>query len=288
MLGRMPTIIFDTSGLNELLDDRESQPIVKGLGVGFRVRLTETNVTEIGATTNPARREKLLTLCQHLAFSGECIKPYHWIVEEVTRKHAAHPSGFDWQGINLQFPELQEELARREFLGKDEMAAEIQTDCEARSDEFESVYQGARLAFDRIFEEPGAERPPISKLIEGLKKDGGALWRIATGIYKRATGKELSELEIRAFVDACPPFHALLLSLCVAQFQRCIRDVRTENMYKAGRLDLFMATYLPYCDRFVTRDRGQYNSLSVIAAEAAIPSEVQTYAKFRQSWLVSV
>ena len=59
-------------------------------------------------------------------------------------------------------------------------------------------------------------------------------------------------------------------------------------MYKAGRLDLFMATYLPYCDRFVTKDRGQYNSLSFVASEAGMPTEVQTYYGFRQSWLVSL
>jgi hypothetical protein len=193
MPGGMPTIIFDTSSLNELADDQERQAIVRSLGIGFQVRLTETNLAEIGATKKRERREQLLALCQHLLTSGECIKPYHWIIEELTRQHAANPSKFSWRRIRLQSSALEEELARREFLGSDEMATEIQADCEARSDEFEAIYRSARLAFDDIFEGREAERPPVSKMIEGLKIDGGALWRLGIGIYKKPTGKELSE-----------------------------------------------------------------------------------------------
>jgi hypothetical protein len=37
-------LIFDTSSLNALADDGESQIIAKALGEGFLVRLSETNI----------------------------------------------------------------------------------------------------------------------------------------------------------------------------------------------------------------------------------------------------
>jgi hypothetical protein len=33
-----------------------------------------------------------------------------------------------------------------------------------------------------------------------------------------------------------------------------MRDFKERAMYRAGRLDLFMEVYLPYRERFVTRD----------------------------------
>src|SRR6266566_194266 len=60
-----PRIIFDTSALNALADEPESEAIVKSLGIGFRVRLSETSLAEIGATPRPERREELLALCRH-------------------------------------------------------------------------------------------------------------------------------------------------------------------------------------------------------------------------------
>jgi hypothetical protein len=59
-------LIFDTSSLNALADDGESQIIAKALGEGFLVRLSETNISEIGANPKIERRDKLLALCRRL------------------------------------------------------------------------------------------------------------------------------------------------------------------------------------------------------------------------------
>jgi hypothetical protein len=57
--------------------------------------------------------------------------------------------------------------------------------------------------------------------------------------------------------------------------------------YKAGRLDLFSAAYLPYCDRFVTDDAGQYKALRLVADEARLPTDVCTYTDFRRGLLLA-
>jgi hypothetical protein len=255
--------------------------------MGFQVRLTETNLSEIAATTAPERRDKLIALCRHLNYHGECIRPYNWIIEQLSKEHARNPAHFDWTWLAVRGPELEEELTRSEFLGTSELAEEILADFEAHSDRFEKIYGDARPAFDRIFEGKQKQRPPISKLVEALKADNGAFWRLGMGMYRRACGREIDEAGMQAFLDACPPFNAALLSLCVAQFHRCIRHVRAKADYKAGRLDLFQAVYLPYCDSFITNDEGQRNSFAFVAAEGGLTTEVCRFAEFQRGWLVS-
>jgi hypothetical protein len=53
-----------------------------------------------------------------------------------------------------------------------------------------------------------------------------------------------------------------------------------ERSYSAGRSDLLMATYLPYCDRFISADDPQANNLNDIAKEASLACEVLSFAAF--------
>jgi hypothetical protein len=122
MMAPKPNIIFDTSALNALADDPEQRALVRGLNIGVRLRLSETNISEIVATGDPESRIRLLDLCKRLVHVGEAIKPYHWILEEMCREHAANPSHFDWRGVDIRFRELEEEIARRTFLGDPDLA----------------------------------------------------------------------------------------------------------------------------------------------------------------------
>ena len=96
------------------------------------------------------------------------------------------------------------------------------------------------------------------------------------GFYRRATGIELAEIEVRKFIDDCPPFHAMLLSIGVAHYHGSVRHLNHSAQYDAGRLDLFASTYLPYCDQFITEDKPQLNALSVVAAKAALETQVRS------------
>ncbi|MGA3328872.1 MAG: hypothetical protein ABSF45_30850 [Terriglobia bacterium] len=55
-----PRLTFDTSAINKLADDGHLRALVGGLGSGFFVRLTFTNVEEVVASTTGERRRKLL------------------------------------------------------------------------------------------------------------------------------------------------------------------------------------------------------------------------------------
>jgi hypothetical protein len=177
---------------------------------------------------------------------------------------------------------LEEELTRPEFLGTDEAAASLLADSKAQNRAFEEIFREARDAhpFDRE-----AEDLDISETIRILRN--GPLPLQGISMYQRISGRELDDTGIREFIDACPPFNATLVAQSVAHYDRCVRAEKSPAAYKAGRLDLFSAAYLPYADSFITKDPGQYNALKIVASEAGLKTEVLTYAEFRQNWLLS-
>jgi hypothetical protein len=182
----------------------------------------------------------------------------------------------------IQSPECEAELTRPGFVGTEQFALEALKDLEASSDQFDKVYDSMRR-FDAIFAKKSAKRPDAAALIKILRGENGVYWKLAARMYSRGCGKQIDEAEAREFAEACPPFKAVLLSQCIAQYYRCIRDQRGEGTRRARRLDLFMAAYLPYCDLFVTEDVGQLNSLRLVASQAAFRAEIFAYKEFNQN-----
>jgi hypothetical protein len=86
-----PIVIFDTSAINKLADDREPEVLTVGIRAAFFVRLTSTNVEEIIATRNATRRKDLLNCIRSLVTAGDCINPYHWIIEQLVRNFGIRP-----------------------------------------------------------------------------------------------------------------------------------------------------------------------------------------------------
>ena len=112
------------------------------------------------------------------------------------------------------------------------------------------------------------------------------LWHFGAGLYERVAGKEPTDDEIKAFMDACPPFRATCYGLVMAWYNGSLRT--PDGRPTAKRNDLMMAAYLPYCDRFVTADWAQKKELSETAAEAKIDCEVLSFEDFDRSFAVAV
>lgn len=100
-------------------------------------------------------------------------------------------------------------------------------------------------------------------------------------MMERATTVLPLEAEVRDFIERCPPFKALLLSLCFSQYDMCIRDPRKLSLGKAGRHDMFSAVYLPYCMVFVTNDPGQWKALTAVADLMAQEMSILMYDEFK-------
>src|SRR5437879_8435482 len=273
-MANKPVAIFDTSVFNKLTEDNGSSSRIAGLKSGFTILLTGTNLDEIVATSSSEQRRVLLDVCRRLLSAGYCIQPHHWIVEQLIAEFQKAAS-FDWKRVGVRFPECENEIARQEIID-DQLAAEQRNDARIRQDEFAKVFDDARPHFEPLFTGGTETRPAdFRDLVSRLRVPGGAFWNFGIGLYERAAKSRPDEQTIRKFIGECPPFHALLLALCVAQYERCIRDLKTGLSYRAGRFDLYMSVYLPYCDQFITADERQQRCLAEVASNSSLSVKVR-------------
>lgn len=279
-----PAVIFDTSALNGLADEPDATAIATRLGKLAYLRMTETNLAEIVATDDLCKRARLVEMCQRLIGAGECVGPYHWIIEKQVVRHASRPTNFYWQGVEVRAPELEKEIVNPIFLNDDIVAVENRQQSSELKKRFKQVFREARDKFPV----PDDERTQITlqDVVESASIDG-AHWRMASNIYDRYSGIRLSESGIRNFVKQCPPFEAMMLSTCVAHFHGSVRDYHLPKAFDAGLRDLMSSVYLPYCCIFVTRDAGQFNSLTEIVKLAGLDTQVMYYKNFRESLLLN-
>lgn len=112
----MPTVAFDTSGINALVNDSaDAEPVMKALECGFEVRLPALSAEEILSTPEQTRREFLLGRCQRLLTSGRCLWPPHEILRLLITAHFASPLRFDWTRVDVRARVYEDAIIRRDF-----------------------------------------------------------------------------------------------------------------------------------------------------------------------------
>lgn len=272
-------LILDTSAINKLSEDSEFEALLAGVRTSFFVRMTETSIAEVVATTDPDERRRLLLVFNRLIVEGECILPFNLIVEGAAKAFHHKPTDFDWTKLQVRFRSAERVLGRGALV-TEELAAQQRGELRKWGREFEDIYKGMRPAFDELFNKAGEARPSLNSLLERFLREGGALWKYGELIYSKVDPSPTEE-SVRAFYRAFPPFRALMIALCVVHFDRCIRDERQGPSLRAGRIDMFMATYLPYCDVFVSDDERQLRSLEQVAAAIDVDVKIRSYPDFR-------
>jgi len=282
-----PVIILDTSVINRFAVDRKvGDPLMAALNSGYAVRLTATNVEEIIATRNGDERDLLLDVCKELlkGKNAEIIRPFHELIEILISEFERSRS-FDWRRVSLGLPEYEREVALRELIN-DELSEKQRKYAADMAAEFEKVFRDARHHFEELFQAGAESRPSsVADLVSRLQVGGGAFWGFGKVLYRQPPEVPPDEETVRRFVDSCPPFHALLLALCVAQYDRCIREPGKRGQ-PAGRSDLFMPVCLPYCDESISDDRDQQNCLREVASLAKLAVKVRWFKEFRGSFEV--
>lgn len=280
------TAIFDTSGLNRLFDDHDRDCLVAGLSAGYRVCFTGNNISEIIATGATTRRTQLLDFClPFLSAGGMCLQPFNSVIQRVCAPfdpRAVAP--LSWRLVDVRFRESEQEMVRREFID-DELSAEERITNRKLEAEFKGIFDNPREHFQKLFENGGEMRPAgLAELVSRLQ-DGGAFWTIAKDLYERGAEKDaLDDDGIRKLLRECPPFHALMLAYCMAQYEGCIRDfTQTPVSYRAGRVDLLSAVFLPYCDVFITSDERQNRCFVEIESVGKFGAEIVLYDAFKSS-----
>ena len=279
----MPTflrkIIFDTSAINALEADKDLVAITQSLSVAYKVGIPETTVSEVIACPDEPERRRLLDVCKRLLKSGNCIMPFQWIVEEQAKAYQRDPSGYDWKRLNVRFKEGEREIVRQEIIHP--LSEETRANQKEWEKQFQNIYRDAKPAFQALFD-ASTTRPSLREVTDKLLAEGGAHFAIGANLVAKATGTRPSETDTKDFMERCPPFKALLLALCFAQYDRCIRSEREQSLGKAGRVDMLSAVYLPYCKTYATNDEGQYKALTAVAQLMGADVAVVMYGDFKK------
>jgi hypothetical protein len=117
--------------------------------------------------------------------------------------------------------------------------------------------------------------------VKRLQGPGGAFWTgHGSKFYARNVKEQPGEAKVRDFADRCAPFLMMILAATMAHYKRAIIETPRKKK-RAGRIDLLMAVYLPYCRVFVTHDDDQVACLREMAAVANLDREILSYDDFR-------
>jgi hypothetical protein len=144
----------------------------------------------------------------------------------------------------------------------------------------ESAFAAEGKSRPTTFQEAVIEYGP--RLIPGFGKglyDAGL--RADAALWGETITTDTAPEVVQDFMDRCPPFRATLYAFLMSWYQHSARDESGEK-FKAGRNDLFMASYLPYCDIFVTAEikREQERCLKELTLTLGLNTEVLTYDEF--------
>lgn len=281
---------FDTSGINALHGhETDAEYLLGGLNAAYAIRLNATILDEIVAHREPQERERLRVLCRKLLVNGEgdILLPFHEITTRLALAFEANVR-FDWTRVDVRSSEYLGFIYGEELADIAGLSAEQLKSANESAEQFEQVFLDPRPIFQKLQEARRESWPKsAAELTEMLKRGRpqGAYWNIAKGLFTRATGRPITDERIEVFVRECPPFRALLAALMVAQFDRAVAVNQPRRF--AGRNDLFMAVYLPYCDEFISNDRPQQIVLREVAAIAEMDVRVRWYREFTGQFVVS-
>ena len=279
------TFGFDCSAINRLTEDKESGVLIAAIKTAYFVRLTATNVDEIIATPKKKieRRDALLNTCAKLLSVGECIFPHHLISDGLVRDYQRH-GRCRWQSLPVRSTDYENLIVRRELVNT--LSVEQRNFGRRTQKKFANTFDGLGRKLERLIKKGTIKRPAsFAELLSILQVPKGAFWQFAAVFYKHGANRKPGEAKLRKFINACPPFHAFVLSLVMAEYGYSVRHSKDLGSYRAERSDLLSALYLPYFDIFVTDDKRQLRCLPEIATAANLSVEILRYAAFRRKFL---
>lgn len=274
-----PRITFDTSALTDLAEGGPlSEPYIKALNCGFDVWLTAMSVDEIISTPDPATRDSLIACCQRVLVSGLCVWPPHIVVTLLASAHAQDPGRFDWRKVDIRAAAYERAVIDRDF--SDELCARQLNEQILTESRFMNHWRNLRRELEPILEKDPEARPTSYRQAAKVAREGkpNLIWAIGQALYSHVTGTKLDDLQIKKFLDACPPVRAACYGFLGSWYD--VSLARRVHKKLVGRNDHMMSVYLAYCDRFVTQDRRQALRLHDVAMEAQVRCEVSSYDTF--------
>jgi len=291
MIGDIPIVSFDTSSHNRLVEDGPlSEPVLAALKCGLSFRFVGLSIDEMVATADPAKRNALFAYCSRIQDGlSECIYPHNELVKRMVVEHFKNPTAFNWKTVDVTAREYERAIRMREIVNDEALSVEQKAHLKERLREYEDMWAGLRPQLEEVFKKHG-EAPPSTfrEVVARSQSEGSLIWNMGKLLYDRAAETDASEATVKEFMDACPPFRALIYAILLSWYDRAVRD-ETGEKFEAGRNDLFMAVHLPYCDKFVTAEiyREQERCLREVAFVAGLETEILSYDDFCNTFLVT-
>jgi hypothetical protein len=270
---------FDTSALNQLLDEPEREPIIIAILAVGSVRISASNVIEIAKTTKEERRDGLFSLIRQLtdrklplslpnkillsyadAFSNRSSQAIVTIDENM---------GALWIAINQ--PELIDEEAREEAVSWAQ---------EQESNFFKLIAQDRDKFQDFFRRFPKTKPKSMASTLRAFLGKKEQCHSLLSNIYERQTAKKLSSADYDLLVKE-PVWALYFLGYVYGLYMRSI-----QLRKNAGGVDIAQAVYLALCDRFITHDRLQYRALRLLSLfNKKSKTKVLTYKNFKDQLL---
>jgi hypothetical protein len=293
MIGNRPVLIFDTSVYNRMLRDGvPSDDIMAALRAAYFVRIPGLSIEEVCATRDASKRNAIMEwVNKSQAGPGDYLLPQNEILRLLIAAYERRPLRFDWRAVNVSSVGCGQEIARGNFINDDALAEAQFQSLRHSKEEFEGVWSHLRPKLRDVIQRHGRTAPiRFQEVLPMVEAGGGLLWSFGQGLYSRVALGDASEPTVRDFMAKCPPFRAIAYAYLLAWFDRSLADRHKREKYAAGRIDLFMAIYLPYCDQFISaEDRGmQEKCLREIARAAHLSTVVRSYDDFCNSMMLKV
>ncbi len=294
MTANLPIVTFDTSAHNRLIEDgARSERLIAAIGGGAFFRFAGLSIEELISTPDPVKRAALFDYCARLQDGPtDCLYPQNELIRLLVVDHFKNPSAFDWAAVDVRAKEYEDAIRRRFFITDEQLAADQRRELKNRQKSYKQMFSNLRPELRKVFDAHG-EAPPTTlreavTRLQGTEKS--LIWSMGKLLYDRGAETDASLATVKQFIEACPPFRALVYGMIMSWYDLGVRDPNVGEKFKAGGNDLFMSIYLPYCDKFVTAEKNaeQEKCLREIAFLAGLRTEILSYDAFCDSVLVGV
>lgn len=275
-------IFFDNSALSRIVEESEVDrgALIAALRTLGIPRISELNVLETARTTDPALRMEKLRIYKELTGA---VAPMNEPVELLAKLAHAHLNRSDTIQAGsqqayrlLEFPAEADEEQR-------EAATDWAIDQEKR---FRSLHEDMSGRFAGPFDTEATDALSTeAKYLEFVFETANTtLAGLVTGFYRDATGNDLPPSEVSSFLGEVPAWKVFVAAHLHALWVHSIKP-RGAQKRSAGIIDTDSAVYLNFCDRFITNDHAQLQTLLVANQFNPRATIVELYSDFRSRLL---
>jgi hypothetical protein len=276
---------LDTSVYNHIANDEGDGERVMNYLMSERVKVlvSASNISELAACADSARRLHLLTLAKRLAGDDRPLNYptdlLHLSLEAYSRRAPSMtvtvPPERDDVWIALSEPERVDERCRAEFFAHN--AADEQW--------FRKMHEGARQGLQSAVEKlPAAARRRALRNPSALSRlyfgDVGFLKEMFAGVFQGLNHPEFSGRE-QTLLCELEPWKFYSAAMAAGIWNRAVQDNDWGWRTNAGAVDTRQSVYLAFCRIFVTADANQRRLLRPVAKLGHIRRNVISYGQLK-------